>query len=94
MKREKAERELAKVRKQIAECQAKEKEYEEIIREANKEEAAAIMGKYKISVGELDILLKEHKAEIQRMLEEKRKKEIEDETNKKETYQNKTDADC
>ena len=94
MKKERAERELLKIRKQIAELQVKEKTYEEIIREAEKEEAAAILGKYKISVGELDILLKEHKAEIQRMLEEKRKKEMEYETDKKETYQDKTNADC
>jgi len=94
MKKERAERELAKVRKQIAEYQAKEKTYEEIIREAEKEEAAAILGKYKISVDELDILLREHKAENQRILQEKRKKETENETDKKEAYQDKTGADC
>ena len=92
MKKERAERELLKVRKQIAELQTKEKAYEEIIREAEKEEAAAILGKYKISVDELDILLREHKAENQRILEEKRKKEIEYETDKKETYQGKADT--
>ena len=93
-KRENAERELLKVRKQIAEWQVREKELEGDIREAAKEEAASLMEKYSIHVGELRVLLKERETENQRILEEKRRKEMEHETDKKETYQNKTNADC
>ena len=94
MKREDAERELLKVRKQMAELQEKEKKLEGNIHEAVKEEVASLMEKHKIPVAELRVLLKEREAENQKILKGKRKKEIEDETDEKETYQNKTDADC
>lgn len=92
-KRENAERELLKVRKQIAEWQVKEKELEGVIREAAKEEVASLMEKHSIHVAEMRVLLKERETENQRILKEKRK-ETEDEADKKEAYQNKTDADC
>ena len=94
MKGENAERELLKVRKQIAELQAKEKELEEDVREGVKEKVASLMKKHKIPVAELRVLLKEGESKNQRILEEKRKKEMEYETDKKETYQDKTNADC
>ena len=94
MKKERAERELLKVRKQIAELLEKEKELEENVREAVKEKVASLMKKHKIPVGELRVLLKEGESKNQRILEEKRKKETENETDEKETYQDKTDADC
>ena len=94
MKLENAERELLKVRKQIAELLEKEKELEENVREAVKEKVASLMKKHKIPVGELRVLLKEGESKNQRILEEKRKKETENETDEKETYQDKTDADC
>jgi len=93
MKREDAERELLKVRKQMAELQEKEKKLEGNIHEAVKEEVASLMEKHNIPVAELRVLLKERNAENQKILKEKRK-ETKDETDKKETYQNKTDADC
>lgn len=93
-KRENAERELLKVRKQIAEWQVREKELEGDIREAAKEEVASLMEKYSIHVAELRVLLKERETENQRILEEKRKKEMEHETDEKETYQDKTNANC
>ena len=92
-KRENAERELLKVRKQIAEWQVKEKELEGVIREAAKEEVASLMEKHSIHVAEMRVLLKERETENQRILKEKRK-ETEDEADKKETYQDKTNADC
>ena len=92
-KRENAERELLKVRKQIAEWQIKEKELEGVIREAAKEEVASLMEKHSIHVAEMRVLLKERETENQRILKEKRK-ETEDEADKKETYQDKTNADC
>ena len=94
MKLENAERELLKVRKQIAELLEKEKELEENVREAVKEKVASLVKKHKIPVGELRVLLKEGESKNQRILEEKRKKETENETDKKEAYQDKTDADC
>ena len=93
MKRENIEKELLRVRKQIAELQEKEKALEWDAREAAKEEVASLMEKHKIPVAELRVMFKEHKAENQKILKEKRK-ETEDEADKKETYQNKTDADC
>lgn len=93
-KRENAERELLKVRKQIAEWQVREKELEGDIREAAKEEVVSLMEKHSIHVAELRVLLKERETENQKILKEKRKREIEDETDEKETYQDKTDADC
>ena len=48
MKGENAERELLKIRKQIAELQAKEKELEEDVREGVKEKVASLMKKHKI----------------------------------------------
>ena len=92
-KRENAERELLKVRKQIAEWKVKEKELEGVIREAAKEEVASLMEKHSIHVAEMRVLLKERETENQRILKEKRK-ETEDEADKKETYQDKTNADC
>ena len=92
MKLENAERELLKVRKQIAELLEKEKELEENVREAVKEKVASLMKKHKIPVGELRVLLKEGESKNQKILEEKRKKETEDETDKKETYQGKADT--
>ena len=92
-KRENAERELLKVRKQIAEWKVKEKELEGVIREAAKEEVASLMEKHSIHVAEMRVLLKEREMENQRILKEKRK-ETEDEADKKETYQDKTSADC
>lgn len=92
-KRENAERELLKVRKQMAELQEKEKKLEGDIREAVKEEVASLMEKHSIHVAEMRVLLKEREMENQRILKEKRK-ETEDEADKKETYQNKIDADC
>ena len=92
-KRENAERELLKVRKQIAEWQVREKELEGVIREAAKEEVASLMEKHSIHVAEMRVLLKERETENQRILKEKRK-ETEDEADKKETYQDKTNADC
>ena len=94
MKREDAERELLKVRKQMAELQEKEKKLEGNIHEAVKEEVASLMEKHNIPVAELRVLLKERNAENQKILKEKRKKAMEHETDKKETYQNKTNADC
>lgn len=93
MKRENIEKELLRVRKQIAELQEKEKALEQDAHEAAKEEVASLMKKHKIAVAELRVLFKENKAENQKILKEKRK-ESEDEADKKETYQDKTNADC
>lgn len=92
-KRENAEKELLRVRKQMTELQEKEKKLEGDIREAAKEEVASLMEKHSIHVAELRVLLRERGTENQRILKEKRK-ESENEADKKETYQDKINADC
>lgn len=78
MKKERAEKELIKVREQLSQLLKREEELETIIREADKEEAAVIMEKYKISVGELLDLVKEKEAENKRILKQE-KEQLQDE---------------
>lgn len=74
MKKERAEKELQKVREQIKALQEKEQELERIIREADKEAAAVIMDRYHISVGELLNLVKEKEIENKRILKNEKER--------------------
>ena len=71
MRKDRAEKELEKVKEKIQELSQREKELEYFIREAEKEETAVIMEKYNISAEELLEMLKEREAENQRILERK-----------------------
>lgn len=70
MKKERAEKELQKVRVQIEELKEREKTLVECIREAEKNETAEIMEKYKISPEELLELLKAREAKNRIILSE------------------------
>ena len=87
MKKERAEKELQKVREQLKTLQEKEQELERIIREADKEEAAVIMDRYHISVGELLDLVKENELENKRILKNE-KERMEHENNDEEKSTN------
>lgn len=69
MRREKAQQELDRVNSQISRLQEKAKELERIIREADKESAAAIMDEYHISVDELLTLVRKAETENKQILE-------------------------
>lgn len=71
MRKDRAEKELERVKEKIQELSQREKELEHFIREVEKEETAVIMEKYNISAEELLELLKEREAENQRILERK-----------------------
>ena len=71
MRKDRAEKELERVKEKIQELSQREKELEHFIREAEKEETAVIMEKYNISAEELLEMLKEREAENQRILERK-----------------------
>ncbi len=68
MTKEKAIQELKKNREKIAKAQKRESELVEYIREKEKEEAMAILEKFKISPEELGEMLEEHKAENRKLL--------------------------
>ena len=84
MKKERAEKELSKVREQMETLQKRAEELERIIREADKEAAAVIMERYHISVGELLDLVKEKELENKRLLKME-KESLKDESNMEET---------
>lgn len=73
MTKEKAIQELKKTREKIAKAQKRESELVEYIREKEKEEAMAILEKFKISPEELWEMLEEHKAENKKLLLEAEK---------------------
>jgi len=75
MKKERAEKELQKVRAQLESLKEKEKNLVECIREAERDETAIIMEKYKISPEQLLEMLKAQEAENRVLLSEPEKKE-------------------
>ena len=77
MRKEKLIKELQKTREKKQAIIKREQELEHDLREAEKEETAVIMEKYKISAEDLREMLKERKTENQRNLEQKEKKENE-----------------
>lgn len=77
MRKEKLIKELQKTREKKQAIIKKEQELEHDLREAEKEETAVIMEKYKISAEDLREMLKERETENQRNLEQKEKKENE-----------------
>lgn len=68
MRKEKAKQELKKVREKIAKLTVRESELVEDIREKEKEEAMAILEKFKVSPEELWEMLEEDKAENKKLL--------------------------
>ena len=68
MTKERAIQELKKTQEKIAKLQKKESGLVEYIREKEKEEAMAILEKFKISPEELWEMLEEHKAENKKLL--------------------------
>ena len=66
--KERAIQELKKTQEKIAKLQKKESGLVEYIREKEKEEAMAILEKFKISPEELGEMLEEHKAENKKLL--------------------------
>ena len=66
--KERAIQELKKTQEKIAKLQKKESKWVEYIREKEKEEAMAILDKFKISPEELGVMLEEHKAENKKLL--------------------------
>ena len=77
MRKEKLIKELQKTREKKQAIIKREQELEHDLREAEKEETAVIMEKYKISAEDLREMLKERETENQRNLEQKEKKENE-----------------
>lgn len=73
MTKERINKELAKVREQLASLQAKEKDLDEQRQMAEDAEAMKIIKKYKISPEKLSLLNKVSEAEILRILEQKGK---------------------
>ena len=73
MTKERINKELAKVREQLAALQAKEKELDEQRQMAEDAEAMKIIKKYKISPEKLNLLNKVSEAEILRILDKKEK---------------------
>lgn len=73
MTRERIEKELAKVRGQLADLQAKEKDLEEQRQMAEDAEAMKIIKKYKISSEKLQLLNKVSEDEILQLLAKKEK---------------------
>ena len=73
MTKERINKELAKVREQLAALQAKEKELDEQRQMAEDAEAMKIIKKYKISPEKLNQLNKVSEAEILRILDQKGK---------------------
>ncbi len=73
MTKERINKELAKVREQLAALQAKEKELDEQRQMAEDAEAMKIIKKYKISPEKLNLLNKVSEAEILRILDKKGK---------------------
>lgn len=73
MTKERIDRELAKVREQLAILQAKEKDLDAQRQMAEDAEAMKIIKKYKISPEKLSLLNKVSEAEIIRILEQKEK---------------------
>ena len=68
MTKERAIQELKKTQEKIAKLQKKESGLVEYIREKEKEEAMAILEKFKISPEELWEMLEEHKSENKKLL--------------------------
>ena len=73
MTKERIDRELAKVREQLAILQAKEKDLDAQRQMAEDAEAMKIIKKYKMSPEKLSLLNKVSEAEIIRILEQKEK---------------------
>lgn len=73
MTKERINKELAKVREQLASLHAKEKDLDEQRQMAEDAEAMKIIKKYKISPEKLSLLNKVSEAEILRILEQKGK---------------------
>lgn len=73
MTKERINKELAKVREQLAILQAKEKDLDEQRQMAEDAEAMKIIKKYKISPEKLSLLNKVSEAEILRILDQKGK---------------------
>ena len=77
MRKEKLIKELQKIREKKQAIIKKEQEVEHDLREAEKEEVAAIVESFHITSEELREMLQEHQAENQKILEQKEKKENE-----------------
>lgn len=73
MTKERINKELAKVREQLAALQAKEKDLDEQRQMAEDAEAMKIIKKYKISPEKLNLLNKVSEAEILQILDQKGK---------------------
>lgn len=73
MTKERINKELAKVREQLAALQAKEKDLDEQRQMAEDAEAMKIIKKYKISPEKLSLLNKVSEADILRILDQKGK---------------------
>ena len=79
MTKERIERELTKVREQIAQLQAKEKDLAEQKQMAEDAEAMKIIKKYKISSEKLQLLNKLSEDEIARLLAQREKETLSNE---------------
>lgn len=79
MTKDRINRELTKVRQQLADLQAKEKDLDEQRQMAEDAEAMKIIRKYKISPEKLQLLNKVSESEIRKILEEKEKETTEHE---------------
>lgn len=79
MTKDRINRELTKVRQQLADLQAKEKDLDEQRQMAEDAEAMKIIRKYKISPEKLQLLNKISENEIRKILEEKEKETTEHE---------------
>ena len=79
MTKDRINRELTKVRQQLADLQAKEKDLDEQRQMAEDAEAMKIIRKYKISPEKLQLLNKLSESEIRKILEEKEKETTEHE---------------
>ena len=79
MTKERIERELTKVRQQIAQLQAKEKDLAEQKQMAEDAEAMKIIKKYKISSEKLQLLNKLSEDEIARLLAQREKETLRNE---------------
>ena len=77
--KERIERELTKVRQQIAQLQAKEKDLAEQKQMAEDAEAMKIIKKYKISSEKLQLLNKLSEDEIARLLAQREKETLSNE---------------
>ena len=79
MTKERIEKELTKVRQQIAQLQAKEKDLAEQKQMAEDAEAMKIIKKYKISSEKLQLLNKLSEDEISRLLAQREKETLRNE---------------